>query len=188
MTVQLPVPLVSQAANFSCGSACLYACLLYWLGENAPYQHEPDLWKPLRIDPDAGMDEHGAVEVAQQLGLHAVTRMNLTPDHLENLLAQGCTSILCIQAWRDPNDPSPVPYKDDWEDGHYVVVVGMDDENVYFMDPSTRTAYTWLSRPVFQDRWHSPSDEGDHRYGLGIIIWADAPSLTTFPAPLLPLG
>jgi hypothetical protein len=38
--------------------------------------------------------------------------------------------IILIQAWRDEDNLTP--WVDDWEDGHYVVVIGYDAQNLYF--------------------------------------------------------
>ncbi|HMA07121.1 MAG TPA: hypothetical protein VKP68_04645, partial [Ramlibacter sp.] len=48
----------------------------------------------------------------------------------------------------------PQSYADDWEDGHYAVVVGMDAEKIYFMDPSTIGNYTFIRVQEFVARWH----------------------------------
>jgi len=41
------------------------------------------------------------------------------------------------QAWRDD---SGIPWANEWEDGHYMVVIGLDEKNVYFEDPSILAA------------------------------------------------
>lgn len=38
--------------------------------------------------------------------------------------------IILIQAWREDDDLSP--WADDWDDGHYVVVIGYDAKYFYF--------------------------------------------------------
>lgn len=45
--------------------------------------------------------------------------------------------IVAIQAWAEEG----VDYNNDWDDGHYVVVIGYDSDNMFFMDPSTLGIY-----------------------------------------------
>lgn len=183
----MPVPIIPQATDFSCGSACLYACLLYWKGESLPVLHEADLWEAVKIDVEAGMGHDEGAEVATRYGLLAEARA-YNEEELEALVARGVTVIVCIQAWRDLAD-NPTEYEQDWDDGHYVVVVGLDAEKVYFMDPSTRTSYTYMSREEFRQRWHSPDWDGAPQYGMGVAIWGEgSPALPCFPAPMRHLG
>jgi uncharacterized protein len=45
-----------------------------------------------------------------------------------------------------------------WSDdygGHYMMVIGFDDNNVYFEDPYTLGSRGFVSRQKFQERWHN---------------------------------
>lgn len=44
--------------------------------------------------------------------------------------------------------------QDDWDDGHYVVVIGFDRTRVYFEEPSLDGRRGWLSHQELLDRWH----------------------------------
>jgi predicted double-glycine peptidase len=73
---------------------------------------------------------------------------------LKLCLEAGCPVIVALQAWHgDVADPA-LDYSIEWDDGHYVVVCGMDDERVFFMDPSTLGNYTFLPINAFESRWH----------------------------------
>ena len=89
-----------------------------------------------------------------------------TLKDLETSVAKGVPVIVLIQAYSDyPN----VDWKNDWDDGHYVVVNGMDRNNVYMMDPSSRGTYTYIPRREFLDRWHDVDVEIRHvRFGMTI--------------------
>jgi len=41
--------------------------------------------------------------------------------------------ILLLQAWKDEDDSTP--YAVDFDDGHYVVAIGYDQQYIYFEDP-----------------------------------------------------
>ena len=66
-----------------------------------------------------------------------------------------------MQAWRDRD----AQWKDIWDAGHYVVMVGYDDERLFFMDPSTMTpgAYAYVERKEFDERWHDLTGDRDER-------------------------
>jgi hypothetical protein len=52
---------------------------------------------------------------------------------------------VAIQAWVDNNDGKfPIDWKNLWDDGHYCVAVGYDEERIFFMDPSTLGHYTYI--------------------------------------------
>jgi hypothetical protein len=63
--------------------------------------------------------------------------------------------IVSIQAWAEKS----VNYPADWGDGHYVMAVGYDQENIYFMDPSLLGNYGYIPIGEFVKRWHDRDDE-----------------------------
>jgi len=177
----LNVPIIQQSSNFSCGSAALLACLHYWRGENIGIDHEADLWKPLDISAAAGTEPESMVAVANRFGLYATHMLGMTVEQLRVLLSRGYTVILCLQAWKQ----TAVPYSQDWEDGHYVVAVGMDASAVYFMDPAVHTAYASLPITELPKRWHSPDTDGSPQYGMAIIVRGRAPAVAPNTTPML---
>jgi hypothetical protein len=59
------------------------------------------------------------------------------------------------------------------QDGHYVVAIGFDDANIYFMDPSISGRRGYLSWREFKQRWHEnegTETEPDVHQRLGIWI------------------
>jgi predicted double-glycine peptidase len=177
--IQAPTPVVGQSTNFSCGSACLYAALRYWKSDTGVF-HEADLWDALKMDED-GCEPEDLVEVSERFGLSAEYRIGMTLDDLREKLQAGVPVILLLQAWRD--DPS-LDWKDAWEDGHYAMIVGIDDEKAYFMDPSyDAKTYRWMPISELLDRWHNEGIEGDQQYRLGISIrgYATSPAAVVTP-------
>ena len=75
----------------------------------------------------------------------------LTSLELQQILDQGRPVIVLIQAW---GNKTLDQYATDKDDGHYVVAVGYDAANFYFMDPSTAGNYTFIPRDEFLRRWH----------------------------------
>jgi len=179
----LPVPLISQARPWSCGAASLMAALVYF---GVFDQAESVLDADLRVTPEDGTSVPSIVGEARRFGLKAEAHTELTLDELGRDVSRGAVVIVAIQAW--PTDRI-ADWRTDWEDGHYVVVVGLSNDRVYVMDPSVRTGYAYLSRNDFLTRWHDYDFDGDRRVAwnrLGIIIEGGTP-LGRYPADAIPV-
>ena len=156
----LPVPLIAQSTSYSCGAAALMSTLLYW---NTGYDSdESALFPLLGTTPERGTPPDAIARVADSFGLHASLSENLTEDDLRLALERGETVIMDLQAWRA--EGSTTPWAANWEDGHYVVLVGLDRAYAYVMDPSAFGAYAYVPLSELPDRWHDYED----RLGL---VW-----------------
>jgi hypothetical protein len=95
-------------------------------------------------------------------------------DDLRAALARGDTVILDLQAWHDPlREVIEKGWKEIWDDGHYVVLIAMDERFAYFMDPSTETGYVYVPLDELMDRWHDYEDRHgfvQRYYRLGLTI------------------
>jgi len=156
------VPDVRQSTGYTCGAAALQAVLAYW---GFP-EREDRLAARLHSTPEAGTHPLDIVRVAREFGLTAELREGLGLPALEAALASGTTVIVDLQAWRERTD---VPWTETWDDGHYMVLVGMDAEKLYFEDPSLLGRRGFIPRAEFIDRWHDyegdpPLDASDRKY------------------------
>ncbi len=167
----LTVPDVRQSTTYSCGAASLQAVLAYWGVD----KREGDLMTLLGSKETSGTGLDKIIAVAESLGLKAGYRENLTLRDLRNSLDRGVPVIVAIQAWTDA-PAAGFDWKNDWEDGHYVVVIGVDDEKVYVEDPSLLGSAGFIPKDEFTARWHDysgepPLDRTDRKWtGLGIFI------------------
>ena len=178
----LPVPITLQATDYSCGAAAVLSVLTYW---QAWAGHEADLYGLLETTQKDGTHPVKMAEGLRALGLQARVQLEMSLADLRASLARRETVILDIQAWPVRGDPMP-PWSDLWDDGHYVVLVAMDDHFVYVMDPSTSTGYTWMPAQELLERWHDFEDRNgpiEKHERLGIIVSGKTP-LPSFPAPL----
>lgn len=182
----LAVPIIQQITPYSCGSACIYALLRYWLGDAAGAARESDLWDALEIDQESGVEPENLVDLARMRGLHAEITKNAITNDLRRLLDEGATAILLLQAHRNDAD---VDWPDRWDDAHYVVCVGADSDRFVFMDPSTHTSYVWLSSEDLSRRWHSLDADGNEERGVCVIVRGDLSSAAkAYPAEMRHLG
>lgn len=145
----LPVPIIRQATNFSCGSASLLSVLYYW---NATNEGELALHGPLQTHPDFGTHPVTITEHAKSLGLKAELKTNVSIQEIESAINLGEPVIVGFQAWG--NDLDKQDYSVVWDSGHYSVIVGYDKTMLYFMDPVLATSYGKLTKQDFLNRWH----------------------------------
>ena len=162
------VPLARQAYDSTCGISALQS-IFYYYGKE--FRHD-ELVKALEPDPLKGTDYRRMAEFARSLGFRVdvMTRMSL--EDLKKFLDSRKPVIVAIQAWPD----SPVQWSESWSEGHYAVVIGYNNTNIYFMDPSTFGHYAFIPIPEFLDRWHDMDDrEKLIHFGM-VITWQGAPA------------
>jgi predicted double-glycine peptidase len=166
LSVSLPayaaVPDVRQSTGYTCGAAALQACLAYW----GIAEREDRLAARLHSTPENGTHPEDILRVAREFGLTSELREGLALADLEAGLAAGATVIVDLQAWRERTD---VPWTETWDDGHYMVLLGLDAGSLYFEDPSLLGVRGVIPRAEFLDRWHdyegdAPLDPSDRKY------------------------
>ncbi len=146
------VPPAMQFTNYTCGAAAMQSVLAY-------YGHsftEEKLAKEMGSDPQNGTNHVEMAEYARKLGIKAEIKSNLKIEDLKPYLQRDQPVIVEAQAWGTV-DGIAVPnfdYTNAWDQGHYMVVIGLDDQNIYFMDPSASGSRALLSLQEFLPRWH----------------------------------
>jgi predicted double-glycine peptidase len=159
------VPLVRQAYDYSCGAASLASCLYYW---GVWGGREPELYPLLGTNCDGTLGAN-IIKVAEDFGLEVAYKDKLQVSDLRGLLSEGWTIILNIQAWG--NYDASTDFSEVWEDGHYVVLVNLINNDIQIMDPSIAGRYGLISSNDFEARWHDWSDDGSSKeYHTAILI------------------
>jgi hypothetical protein len=166
---ELAVPDVRQATTYTCSASALQAVLAYYGVE----MREDELATELGATVADGAPPEAIVRVAVAHGLSAAKRENMTIDDLAAEVAKGHAVIVELQAWSDAPRTSWV---DDWEDGHYAIVVAVDADELVLEDPSVLGSRAVLSRKEFDERWHDI--DGAHKNIRTGIVFAGKP-----PAP-----
>jgi predicted double-glycine peptidase len=88
---------------------------------------------------------------------------------LESFVKSGSPVIVLIQIFKPDTDPRP--YKDFNDRGHYVVIMGMDEERYYIEDPKFYNAIMYINKSEFPDRWHDYlSTEKRMADRVGIVV------------------
>ncbi len=157
--IRLQVPITRQSTEYSCGAAALQSVMTYWKKFD---DTESTLMAELGTTEKDGTAFQNLPKVARKYKLKAKLQEHLSVKELARQLDRGVTAILDIQAWPESGKP-PANWRTEWESGHYVVLVGLDEERAYFMDPSTAQAYTYIPLAELEARWHDYDIVGGHK-------------------------
>jgi len=167
---ELAVPDVRQSTDFTCSASALQAVLAYYGVE----VREDMLAKELGATPEDGAPPEAIVRVAIAHGVSATKREHMTVDDLAAQIAGRNPVIVEIQAWSDAPRTS---WADDWDDGHYAIVVAIEGDRLVFEDPSVLGSRAVLSRREFEERWHD-IDAGYRNVRTGIVFGGKSPAPT----------
>jgi len=155
------VPLIRQQNNYSCGIACLQS-ILYYYGTEIDYKELSKRAKTTEVD---GTDHRNIINVVKDIGLEVELQKGMLLSDLLSFVDKNTPVIAAIQAW--PN--KPVSLSESWENGHWVIVIGYDEDNVYMMDPAMLGNYTYIPIEEFNSRWHDKDQDIVLRQA-GIVI------------------
>ena len=148
-------PPITQSTHYSCGAAALLSVFHYY---GIDSYNESELMQELGTNPKEGTDIGPMVSVAIKYGLHADKKTKTTLKDLEQSLKNSQPVILAIQAWPDkPKNPSE--YVTEWNEGHFVVLIGMDSTKLYFMDPSLVGSRGVIPKSQLKYRWHDIDEQ-----------------------------
>jgi len=165
----LDVPNLRQSHDYSCGPGCVQAVMAYY-GEDF---RESELIYLLNTSKDKGTYIKNIVKFLHHQGFSATIQYKMTIDELFSYIDENIPVIVLIQAWGKEADFKN-NYKDRWEDGHFVVVVGYTDKNILISDPSIyNTGYIPISE--FVDRWHDFDEGSIKTYRPGIPVSGKKP-------------
>lgn len=169
------LPVVKQTTDFSCGAAATLSLLRYWRRDRYASIDETALHAALETTEARGTEpEPIARFLREAAGLEAVYRHgDVTLEQLVCAVDARHPPLVDLQAWNE----TPRPYREVWDAGHYVVMIGYDDEHLFFMDPSVLTPgeYAFLPRAELEERWHDLSGEEDVRLErMAIFVRGDA--------------
>ena len=173
----MPLPDVRQGTTYTCGTASLMSILAYfgWKGgdpnERAMAQELGTTWRN-------GTEPTDLIRMGRKLGLRVDQREHLTLDDLTREVRAGHPVMVAYQAYATEGGPVPhkKPWSEDWGDGHWSIVIGIDDQNVYLEDPSMLGKRGFIPRAEFLERWHDTDSQNQPVYQqLGLVFSSDTP-------------
>lgn len=165
-----------QVTEYSCGASALRSVLSYWGKEI----DEHELMKLMGTTEEEGTYPEKMVNAARALGFDVQARQDLTLDEVQKFTAEGHPMIALGQVWRSQSMAAAKAVEEEWDAGHYIVVLGVDEQNVYFQDPYARNCKAFVPRKMFEDHWHQVMG-GDLKrnpklYHVGIFVRGKQPA------------
>ena len=165
-----------QVTEYSCGASALQSVLSYW-GKDID---ERELMKLMGTTEEEGTYPDKMVNAARALGFDVQAKQDLSLDEVQKFTAPGHPMIALAQVWRSQAMAGAKALEDEWDAGHYIVVLGVDEQNVYFQDPYARNCKAFVPRKMFEDHWHQVMG-GDLKrnpklYHVGIFVRGKQPA------------
>ena len=156
-------PDVLQYSDYDCGDMCVQGVLAYY-GQDI---NEVKLLKKLKTKKSSGTETEHIIEFFKNRGFK-VDAGNMTIDTLRTYIRKKIPVIILAQAWKTED----VSYERTEAYGHYMIVIGYDEKNIYFEDPAV-FGKGFIPVKEFKKRWHA-IDIGKLQ-NFGIAIWGKKP-------------
>jgi ABC-type bacteriocin/lantibiotic exporter with double-glycine peptidase domain len=158
----LKFPGFRQAYNWNCGTTAISMILAY-MGIDVG---EGEIMKLANVSKENGAPIEGLKKAAKHYGLK-FKEGHFTSKDLREHVDNGWPTLLMIQAWS--SNENPPDWKNEWDQGHYTVCIGYDDERLFFADP-INVKRTYLTDGELNSRWHGWDDEGKKINRWGIVF------------------
>ncbi len=149
----LSVPHVKQEGRTNCGVACLEMVYRYF---GIPEITQQDIWEQkstMRPDNTAAfMETQNMVDDLVERDFHVlVGQFYLDNEKLtqsiESLLSGGIPIIACTQWAPDPKY------------GHFVVIVGIEKDEILYLDPEKESVPQKMNIETFMQEWQDTGEE-----------------------------
>lgn len=152
-----------QSTKYSCGVSVSQAALTYCFGSKYD-KPESDFFKSLKVSEKSGTEPKAIENFLKSKGV-AVESAILSVVELKDHITEDHPCIICIQAWGDKKD-----YTDVYKEGHYVTVIGYNDDGFIFEDPSISARFGFIGYDELDNRWHDIDKNGKKYDHYAIII------------------
>jgi predicted double-glycine peptidase len=139
--------IVRQTFDFDCGAKALQAVMEYYGVE----MREDEILDELKADQN-GTNYADMIALAKKKGFQIFAADGVSLEEVQHFIDDGKPVIVLVQAWADKY-MTLEEWKSDYEDGHYVVVIGYENNIIIFEDPASPRR-TWMTEEEFLVRWH----------------------------------
>ncbi len=155
-----------QTYDFDCGVKALQTLMAYYGVE----VREDTLLKELEADKHTGTRVDKMVVAARMRGFDVEAGQNWSLEDVKRYVSQDHPVIVLLQAWADEYK-SMDDWRNNFEDGHYAIVMGYNRNVLFFEDPASFHR-TWLKENEFLARWHDKdpaTGETVNRFGMVLL-------------------
>lgn len=171
--IKIPLPDYVQENEYSCAAAALRSLFNYYFIDSFD---EKLIRKGLNLTSN-GTDPYQIIKFLKKYKKYNLNFKEFRKMKLKELIK--CIEnkkpvLMMLQAW---TENKKLPYKNAKKDGHWVVAIGYDRENIYFEDPSLNNVRGYIDKVELEDRWHdienySSKDKKVHLTDhYGIAVW-----------------
>lgn len=159
----LYVPDVLQFSDYDCGNSCVQAILAYYGFD----YNEVKLLKKIKTSKSVGTSLNKIEEFFEKQKLKVESR-SMDLEDLKSFINKKIPVIVLAQAWKKTR----TKYQKTKAFGHYMIVIGYDDDNLYFEDPAI-FGKGYIPIKEFEKRWHALDKKENKRHG--IAVWGKKP-------------
>jgi predicted double-glycine peptidase len=143
--MQLQVPYFKQDTDDSCGPAVLrMVTYFYEIPRSAR-----EIQRLTNTDPHHGTKNSDLEEAAREMGFDVEAKNDSTLEEMRKVLEEEGLPV--VANFIEPES----------ENGHYTVVIGMDEENIILNDPLLGAEYK-MPLKEFDERWKSGFEDRSH--------------------------
>jgi len=150
----LKFPTKGQWYDFDCGVTVAWSVLKY-LKIKVSYE---TILKASKVCPVDGLKPQKLISLLGKFGVEAVCEQNKNIRFLKGQINRDKPVIVLVQARKEYKKS----WSNSWEHGHYVVVIGFDDDRVFIYDPSMGGSIKVLTHKQFYARWHDYSNNNNY--------------------------
>lgn len=163
-----------QGFDFDCGAQALQTVMAYYGVD----KRLDELLEALGTGPDVGTPVDAMVRVAEENGFAVRAQSGWTLKDLKSMIRSGFPVIVLVQAWAE-RFLTLDDWRQNWDDGHYVIVIDYDKGVLLFEDPASFHR-TWLREREFLARWHDRDERTGEVYErFGMVLMGRAPAART---------
>jgi len=154
-----------QSFDFDCGVKALQTVFAFY-GDDI---QAGKLMQELKTSPEDGTQVRRIIKTAKAHGYKVKASKDLSYKQLRKLVSDGYPAIVLVQAWAE-RVMTPEDWAADWDDSHYAIVIGLDDDKIVFEDPAS-IRRVWLPKKEFLIRWHGKDFATNEKFkNLAIIL------------------
>jgi predicted double-glycine peptidase len=143
----IDLPSGRQTFDFDCGAKALQIVMAYY-GIDV---REDELIKELECDR-YGVPVNNLIAAAEENGFQVVAQCGTSLETVKQYVDENQPVIVLVQAWAE-RYMALEDWKEDNDDGHYVIVIGHHGYIIVFEDPASFRR-TWMTEEEFIARWH----------------------------------
>lgn len=159
------IPDVMQMNNYSCGVGVFQAAAMYF----GHWGYQSEFAKALGTTSADGTHPMRITQTLRKMGMDAELVEGMTLEKLKERLMARDMVIIDYQAWSEK--PEGKDYSHEWEDGHYSIVTGFNDDVLFIEDPCLLGTIGYLTNDEFLSRWHDyETENGKRRNYVHMVI------------------